>query len=171
LPDHVEGGQRQLRLSVTRQRWVLFAASALVTAGAAMAIGSFLTWGSCPDYPCGAEFGAEFGFPMGTNQSGVEFGPGIATALFGTVIMILGMEAARIDRRPPMILAFIASIGALLAIALHLFATYAIDDPYVSEPYRALYLTTIAAVVGLLASIRLFQLQRSSRPDGDAKGP
>jgi hypothetical protein len=145
----------------------LFAASALVIAGAAMAIGSFLTWGSCSISPCGAEIGSL----VFTNQSGVEFGPGIATALFGTVLTILGMEAARTDRRPPMILAFIASIGALLAIALHLFATYATDDPYVSEPYRALYVTTIAAVVALLASLRLFQLQRSSRPDGDVKGP
>jgi peptidoglycan/LPS O-acetylase OafA/YrhL len=81
------------------------------------------------------------------------------------------MEAARTDRRPPMILAIIASIGALLAIALHLFATYATDDPYVSEPYRALYVTTIAAVVALLASLRLSQLQRSSRHDGGVKGP
>jgi peptidoglycan/LPS O-acetylase OafA/YrhL len=108
---------------------------------------------------------------MGTNMSGVAFGPGIATALFGTVLTILGMEAARTGRRPPMILAVIASIGALLAIAIHLFATYATDEAYVSEPYRALYLTTVAAVVGLLASLRLFQLQRSSRPDGDVQGP
>jgi hypothetical protein len=138
-----------------------------------MAIGSFLTWGSCPVSPCGggAEFGAEFSFPMGTNQSGVEFGPGIATALFGTVLAILGVEAARAGRRPPMIIGALASVGALVAIAIHLFATYAIEDPYVSEPYRALYLTTIAAVVALLASLRLFQLQRSTRPDGDAKGP
>jgi hypothetical protein len=156
-----------LRPSVTRQRWVLFAASALVTAGAAMAIGSFLTWGSCSISPCGAEIGSL----VFTNQSGAEFGPGIATALFGTVLTILGMEAARAGRRPPMIIGALASMGALVAIAIHLFATYAIDDPYVSEPYRALYLTTIAAVVALLASLRLFQLQRPSRPDVDAKGP
>jgi peptidoglycan/LPS O-acetylase OafA/YrhL len=132
-----------------------------------MAIGSFLTWGSCSISPCGAEIGSL----VFTNQSGVEFGPGIATALFGTVLAILGVEAARAGRRPPIILALIASIGALVAIAIHLLATYATDNPYVSEPYRALYVTTIAAVVALLASLRLFQLQRSSRPDGDVKGP
>jgi peptidoglycan/LPS O-acetylase OafA/YrhL len=108
---------------------------------------------------------------MGTNMSGVAFGPGIATALFGTVLAILGMEAARTSRRPPMIIGVFASMGALVAIAIHLLATYATDDPYVSEPYRALYVTTIAAVVALLASLRLFQLQRSSRPDGDVEGP
>jgi hypothetical protein len=144
----------------------LFAASALVVAGAAMVIGSFMTWGSCSLYPCGAEFG----FPVGTNQSGVEFGPGIATALLGTVLVILGMEATRIDRRPPMMLAVTASIGALLAIAVHLFAAYATDDQYVSEPYRGLYVTTVAAVVSLLASVRLFQHMRLSRHQRDGSG-
>ena len=132
-----------------------------------MAIGSFLTWGSCSISPCGAEFGSL----VFTNQSGVAFGPGIATALFGTMLAILGMEATRTGRRPPMIIGAFASIGALVAIAIHLVATYATDDPYVSEPYRALYVTTIAAVVALIASLRLLQLQRSSRPDRDVKGP
>ncbi len=132
-----------------------------------MAIGSFLTWGSCPISPCGAQFGSS----VIIDQSGVDFGPGIATAVFGTVLVILGMEATRMDRRPPMIIGAFASMGALTAIALHLFATYATDDRYVSGPYFGLYFTTIAAVVASFASLRLFQLQRSSRPDRVVKGP
>ena len=141
------------------------AAVVLTLAGFVMAAGSFAPWGSCPLYPCGAEFGSL----VIVVQSGAEFGPGIATALLGAVIAILGVEATRPYRRPPMGVAVIASVGALGAIVLHLLIAYASADQYISGPYFGLYATAAAVVVALPASARLRILRLQQQAAGLAR--
>jgi hypothetical protein len=135
--------------------------------GIATIIGSFSTWGACPLAPCGSDFGLS----VIREQSGVQFGPGVVTAILGGLLAVLGVFGSRkVDRLIPL-LGFFAAVGALTAVALHLVIVYGGgEDIVIGTPYVGLYITVIGAVVGLAASLRARNL-RSSGPSSARPAP
>jgi hypothetical protein len=55
------------------------AAATLMIGGLVVVWGSFSTWGACPKTPCEGDFGLFVIY----ERSGVDFGPGIITAVLG----------------------------------------------------------------------------------------
>lgn len=145
----------------------------MVIGGIATIVGSFSTWGACPLAPCGSDFGLS----VIREQSGVEFGAGVVTAVLGGLLIILGVFGSR--KVGPLIplLGVLAAVGVLTAVAIHLVRVYGgAGDNVTGTPYLGLYITVIGAVLGLAASLRARNL-RSSSPSsaspalGQAPGP
>lgn len=132
----------------------------MMIGGIATIIGSFSTWGACPLAPCGSDFGLS----VIREQSGVQFGPGVVTAVLGGLLTVLGVYGSRkVDRLIPL-LGFFAAVGVLTAVAFHLVMVYGgAGDRVTGTPYLGLYITVIGAVVGLAGSLRARNLH-SSRP-------
>ena len=129
------------------------AAVALLVGGTVTVIGSFSTWGACPLEPCGGELGLTVLY----ERSGIEFGPGIVTAILGALLALLGVLARRnIDPRVPLV-GVVAAGGVLIAVGIHLVFVYG-GDIVTGSPYLGLYFTVIGGVVSLAASLRMRQL-------------
>jgi hypothetical protein len=64
--------------------------------GAAASLGSFTEWGVCPKDP-GEGFGGLFSMlPI----YGLDFGPGVLTALLGTFLVVIGLDAFYVAGSP-----------------------------------------------------------------------
>jgi hypothetical protein len=129
------------------------AAIALVVGGFVVLVGSFLDWGTCPDTSCGKDGGALF---VLVDKSGIDFGPGILTALLGIVLAAGGVSVLRIGGPP----AFRA--GAVL-LALIVLATvgafyvrmYVFPEFLLYGPGFGLVLVAAGGLIALAASLRL----------------
>jgi hypothetical protein len=152
-------GPRPGRLAPLRALRVT--AAAMMIGGIATIIGSFSTWGACPLAPCGSDFGLS----VIREQSGVQFGPGLVTAVLGGLLTILGVIGTRkVDRLIPL-LGFFAGVGALTTVALHLVMVYGgAQDIVIGTPYAGLYITVIGALTGLAASLRARNVRSSQLP-------
>lgn len=94
----------------------------IVAGGASVALGSFTEWGVCPKDPCEGFGGLFRMLPV----YGVDFGPGVLTALLGVFLVVVGLDAFRRggespDRRA----ACAAATGVLMILALWLIRMYA----------------------------------------------
>lgn len=135
-------------------------AAALMIGGIATIIGSFSTWGACPLAPCGSDFGLS----VIREQSGVQFGAGVVTAVLGGLLIVLGVFGSR--KVGPLIplLGVFAAVGVLTAVAIHLVRVYGgAGDNVTGMPYVGLYITVIGAVIGLAGSLRARNLHSSKR--------
>jgi len=142
-------------------------AVAMMIGGIATMIGSFSTWGACPLAPCGSDFGLS----VVREQSGVEFGAGVVTAVLGRLLIVLGVFGSRKVGRLIPLLGVFAAAGVLTAVAIHLVMVYGgPGDRVIGTPYLGLYLTVIGAVLALAASLRARSL-RSSGPSTARPAP
>lgn len=120
------------------------AAAALVVGGLATSIGSFLTWGACPLEPCGGDFRITVIY----ERSGVQFGPGMVTAILGALLALLGFIASRKVDRMVSLIGIVAAGGALITIGIHLLMVYGNEGDIVTGlPYLGLYITAIGAIL------------------------
>jgi hypothetical protein len=148
-------------------RVVQVTAVAMMIGGIATIMGSFSTLGACPLEPCGSDFG----LTVIREQSGVEFGAGVITAVLGGLLIILGVFGSRKVGRLIPLLGVFAAVGVLTAVAIHLVRVYGgAGDNVTGTPYLGLYITVIGAVLGLAASLRARNL-RSSGPSSARPAP
>lgn len=127
----------------------------LVVGGLATVLGSFGTWNACPHDPCG-EGG---GVTVILEQSGVQFGAGVATAIMGAVMAIAGLMSRRQRWRDLAIaVATVSAIGTFAVLALHMLIEYVIRNEVLSAPYGGFFLTLLGGVVGLTAALGLRRL-------------
>src|SRR5258706_12976694 len=114
--------------------------------GPATVLGSFGTWKACPHNPCG-EGG---GLTVILEQSGVQFGPGVATAILGVVMATAGlMSSPQRWRDLAIAVAVVSAIGTLSVLALHALIEYGVRNEVLPAPYRGLFLTFAWASLGL----------------------
>jgi hypothetical protein len=133
------------------------AAAILIAGGMLVVLGSFSVWGACPLEPCGGDFGLAVIY----ERSGIQFGPGVVTAILGVLLALLGFIASRkLDRMVPLI-GVVAAGGVLITIGIHLLTVYGGESDIVTgPPYLGLYITAIGSILCLAASVRLWHLRR-----------
>jgi len=152
--------ERQALGSRIRSRKI--AAAALVIGGLIVVWGSFSTWGACPKKPCEGDFGLFVIY----ERSGVDFRPGIITAVLGLLLAVLGIYALlNVDRVGRPRLAIVAAAAVLATIGAHLFRIQVIDDfPIVGAPDLGLYITALGGLIALVAGVRQWQVRNLGPP-------
>ena len=124
----------------------------VVASGLAIILGSFGGWSACPHDPCG-EGG---GLMVILEQSGVQFGAGVGTAVLGSVMAAAGLMSRQGRWRDLAIaIAVVSAIGTLALLAFHLLTEYVVRNEVLPWPYGGFFLTLLGAVVGLSAALGL----------------
>jgi hypothetical protein len=158
--DRIRNATRQALASRIRSRRI--AAAALIIGGLVVVWGSFSTWVACPKKPCEGDFGLFVIY----ERSGVDFGPGIITAVLGLLLAVLGIYALlNLDRVVRPRLAIVAAAAVLATIGAHLFRIQVIDDfPIVGAPDLGLYITALGGLVALVAGVRQWRVRNLDPP-------
>jgi hypothetical protein len=130
------------------------AALGLAFGGFAVIGGSFANWGVCPKIPCEGDFGLFSLF----ERSGIDFGPGVVTAMLGLLLALTGLYAIR--RRGVLPFATLPLVAAALVLLIigayvvrvHFFPEFSIDGPSLG-----VYFVAGGGAIAAVASARLKQ--------------
>lgn len=123
--------------------------------------GSFEPWGTCPDTACGEE---ELAFFVLVDKTGVDFGPGVVTAVLALALTIIGIAAlwrgGALPFRPQSV---VLALAALLTVGAFVVRMYVLPEFLLYGPGIGVYLVAAGAVVAAAASVRVRKAALSKR--------
>src|SRR4051812_3791498 len=153
MPVTPESAERELvPRSVAGARSLRVAALLVATGGLVSLWGSFQTWGYCSSEPCGGAL--QHLFP----RTGVEFGPGVATALAGGALAVLGVLLAARGGPPSVApIAFGLAVIEGVAIAIHVVAAYLFREYRVYGPEIGLVAVIAGTAVSVVATLSVLR--------------
>jgi hypothetical protein len=145
------------------------AALLLALGGLAIFFGSFATWDTCPNVPCGGERLVFFVF---WDRSGMDVGPGLVTVEIGFLLAVAGSGAFRRRGTSPFRIEAIGlALLALLIVAAYSVRTYVVPEFRTTGPRLGPFLVVVGAIVAAAASARLRPPDRASRAWALARRP